>query len=175
VGSSVAEVICGEQREVLIRSCTPEEWRRLRALRYVAMEEAPYAAIETLSRERALADEVWQERARPSAREVWLVAEAANELVATALAVFEEADETAYLGGMWVEPKLRGRGIGRALVNAAFDWAKQRGARRIKLEVSSANESAVRLFEETGFSRTGATRPLASERRASAVEMERLF
>ena len=53
--------------------------------------------------------------------------------------------------GITVEPALRGRGIGRALVDAAIAEARRRGARRLTLRVFAPNEPARRLYESAGF------------------------
>ncbi len=57
--------------------------------------------------------------------------------------------------GLAVEPSLRGGGIGRALVDAACDWASRAGARRITLRVLSSNAPARRLYEAAGFTVEG--------------------
>ena len=43
-------------------------------------------------------------------------------------------------------------GLGRALVEAACDHARERGCRRIQLDVNEANRGAVALYESLGFS-----------------------
>lgn len=54
-----------------------------------------------------------------------------------------------------VLPGERGRGLGRALVQGAMQKARQRGARRIFLEVRDGNSPALRLYESLGFSIAG--------------------
>ena len=53
--------------------------------------------------------------------------------------------------GIAVDPALQGRGIGRALVEAAVDEARRRGARRLTLHVLGHNEAARRLYAACGF------------------------
>ncbi|WP_166973165.1 GNAT family N-acetyltransferase [Brevibacterium atlanticum] len=45
----------------------------------------------------------------------------------------------------------RGRGIGRALLDAGIDWAKDRGAEVVHLEVDERNTSALGLYASRGF------------------------
>lgn len=57
--------------------------------------------------------------------------------------------------GLAVEPALRGRGIGRALLGAACERAATEGARRITLRVLASNEPARRLYAAAGFAVEG--------------------
>ncbi|MEV7861681.1 GNAT family N-acetyltransferase [Streptomyces hirsutus] len=53
--------------------------------------------------------------------------------------------------GLAVSEEVRGRGIGRALVRAAVQEARDRGARRITLRVLGHNTTARALYESEGF------------------------
>jgi GNAT superfamily N-acetyltransferase len=52
---------------------------------------------------------------------------------------------------MYVIPELRGRGIGTALLHAAEDEARSRGATRLTLTVGVDNARARRLYERHGY------------------------
>jgi GNAT superfamily N-acetyltransferase len=56
-----------------------------------------------------------------------------------------------WLEDVYVEEAARRSGIGRALGEAALDRARQRGCRRIQLDVNEANPRALALYEELGF------------------------
>ncbi|GGM25588.1 N-acetyltransferase [Streptomyces fumigatiscleroticus] len=53
--------------------------------------------------------------------------------------------------GLAVADEARGRGVGRALVRAAVEEARRRGARRITLRVLGHNTAARKLYESEGF------------------------
>ncbi|MFD8519593.1 GNAT family N-acetyltransferase [Streptomyces capillispiralis] len=53
--------------------------------------------------------------------------------------------------GLAVAPEARGLGVGRALVRAAIEEARERGARRITLRVLGHNTTARTLYESEGF------------------------
>lgn len=53
--------------------------------------------------------------------------------------------------GLAVADEARGAGVGRALLRAAQDEARRRGARRITLRVLGHNTPARKLYESEGF------------------------
>lgn len=55
------------------------------------------------------------------------------------------------VGGLGVDPAAQGRGVGRALMEAAVDEARARGARKLALRVLGGNATARRLYEGCGF------------------------
>lgn len=57
----------------------------------------------------------------------------------------------AYLEELYVVPARRGRGLGHALLEAAMDHARQRGAARIDLNTSENDVVARALYESAGF------------------------
>ena len=56
-----------------------------------------------------------------------------------------------WLEDLFVEERERGSGLGRALIEAAFASAGERGCRRIQLDVAETNTTALRLYERLGF------------------------
>ncbi len=56
-----------------------------------------------------------------------------------------------HLAELYVVPPLRGRGLGRALLEAAIDLARERGADRMDLGTSEADLAARALYERLGF------------------------
>lgn len=57
----------------------------------------------------------------------------------------------ACLEELWVRPHARGTGLGRALLEAAMDLARTRGAIRIDLNTSVDDEAARALYVKCGF------------------------
>jgi RimJ/RimL family protein N-acetyltransferase len=60
--------------------------------------------------------------------------------------------------GLAVDPRFRGRGIGRQLVTRAQREARRRGAHKLGLRVLAPNASARRLYESCGFEVEGVLR-----------------
>ena len=61
------------------------------------------------------------------------------------------ASEDCCLEDIFVEEEARGSGVGRALVEAAFARARERGCARMELDVNEANAAALSLYESMGF------------------------
>jgi GNAT superfamily N-acetyltransferase len=57
-----------------------------------------------------------------------------------------------YLEELYVVPDRRGQGIGRALMNAAMDLARERGAADMHLGTGEDDVAARALYESLGFS-----------------------
>jgi ribosomal protein S18 acetylase RimI-like enzyme len=76
---------------------------------------------------------------------------------------------------MWVAAGQRRRGVGRALVDAAAEWARQLGAKRLDLDVTSNNEAAILLYERAGFVTYGEPRPLRPGSTLEAQGMRRML
>ena len=57
--------------------------------------------------------------------------------------------------GLMIAAGHRRRGIGRALLEQAVDWARQAGVRKLELHVFPWNEPAIALYESFGFVREG--------------------
>lgn len=60
--------------------------------------------------------------------------------------------------GTWILASHRGRGLGRALMEASIAEAVAEGARKIELEVFTDNEAAIGLYRSTGFEAEGLRR-----------------
>jgi len=62
-----------------------------------------------------------------------------------------ESSPVGFLEGWYVVPAARGRGIGRALVAATEDWARQRGCTEMASDARLDNTDAQRAHEACGF------------------------
>lgn len=56
-----------------------------------------------------------------------------------------------YIDTLSVEPAYQGKGIGKALISAAINWAKELNHQKIGLLVSIENPAAKKLYESLGF------------------------
>ena len=60
--------------------------------------------------------------------------------------------------GLMVAIDARRQGVGHALLEAAADWARGAGIRKLELHVFPWNEPAIALYERFGFEREGLRR-----------------
>jgi ribosomal protein S18 acetylase RimI-like enzyme len=63
----------------------------------------------------------------------------------------QASDHVLHVAGLAVAEAARRRGVGRALMDAAVDEARRRGARRLTLRVLAPNLAARTLYERSGF------------------------
>jgi ribosomal protein S18 acetylase RimI-like enzyme len=66
------------------------------------------------------------------------------------LSVWTGTDDCC-LEDLFVEAGARGSGLGRALVEAGLQRARERGCARIDLDANEANEAALALYRSVGF------------------------
>jgi ribosomal protein S18 acetylase RimI-like enzyme len=74
-----------------------------------------------------------------------------REGAAVGLANLGVRGEDAWIGGVGVVPAARRSGVGEALMRALHEQARERGIRRIWLEVIVENTGAVALYEKLGY------------------------
>jgi len=79
-----------------------------------------------------------------------------GDVIVGSVGVERVDDETAELHRLYLDARLRGRGTGRALVQAVLAWCRgERGITRLILWSDTRFDQAHRLYERMGFRRTG--------------------
>ena len=96
---------------------------------------------------RVVAD--FAERGDPQRERCW-IAESGGERVGSVLLV-ARTKSIAQLRLLLVEPRFRGRGIGRHLIDECIAFARRAGYRRIDLWTEAKLKDARRLYERAGF------------------------
>jgi len=94
----------------------------------------------------------------PRSEQFWM-AEARGERVGCVIVVRNETDpRAAQLRCLLVDPKGRGLGVGRRLVEECVEFAKSAGYERMVLWTNDVLTAARRIYEAAGFSLTEASR-----------------
>ena len=140
--------------EVKIRPATLEDVPFLRRMEWEALLASPqFVAAKGLGTLRELQERSWP--AWPLLDETAFVAEDAQgrSLGAVMLKVHER-DRERVVGvrlAIGAEAGVRGRGIGRRLLEHAKRWTRDMGADYLLLLVDTTNEPALRAYRATGF------------------------
>lgn len=81
-----------------------------------------------------------------------LVAEAEGELMGLVHYLFHRTTTsiapTCYLNDLFTNAEARGRGVGRALIEAVYDRARQAGSSRVYWQTHETNAVARRLYDQ---------------------------
>ncbi len=85
------------------------------------------------------------------AHAVTLVFEEAGEILAYALTLFSRGTALARLYSIAVDQRLRGRGVGRALLEASEREAVDHGCVSMRSEVRRDNHASLTLFQKAGY------------------------
>lgn len=94
----------------------------------------------------------------------WVVLDPDGELAGSVVLIDRGGGEVL-LRRMYLAERLRGRGLGRALLELALGWAREHGYRRARLDTTDAMAAARRLYEQAGFRETGDGKPRSGRRR----------
>lgn len=158
-----------------VRRIRPEDWALVRELRLAALADAPDAFAATHAEESALGEVDWRERAQLSAEGRAAVCFLAlHDGVESGLAMgipLPGEPAAVELNSVWVAPSARGHGAARALVGAVCDWARERRAERVVLEVTETSTAALSLYRALGFAEVCEAK--CGERRATARRMQK--
>ena len=155
---------------------TPKHAMIFKAVRLRALQESPSAFGSNYAKEVQLTDGDWMERTLRWNGEQGIGFLAMDDGTPCGMvgSFLDEHDPTrADLISMWTADTHRNQGIGRTLVEAVVDWARQRGAGTVLLMVTSNNKSAIAFYERLGFSKTGRTEPYPNDAALFEYEMSR--
>ena len=84
------------------------------------------------------------------------------------VAVTRKGEDLGYLGMLCVAPTLQSGGLGRRLLDAAEDHARNIGIARMEMTVIDSRESLIAWYIRRGYALTGETRPFHELRPADA-------
>ncbi|RSM36070.1 GNAT family N-acetyltransferase [Amycolatopsis balhimycina DSM 5908] len=59
--------------------------------------------------------------------------------------------DVCYLQDLFTDTKARGRGVGRALIEAVAEWARARGCARVYWHTQASNTAARRLYDQVAL------------------------
>ncbi|MFS0732190.1 GNAT family N-acetyltransferase [Microbacterium sp. 1P10UB] len=145
-----------------VRRILATDAERVRALRLEALDDpaAGLAFHETRQIAEARPMPFWTDRAVTGSLgddSGQFIAEDGPRWVGTATVLAARPGRRALLVGVFVSADHRGAGVLDALVDAAGEWARVRGADELGLEVHVDNHRAQAAYRRLGFTPTGVT------------------
>ena len=162
--------------EFKIRVMEPSDWLAYKSVRLASLAESPDSFGSTYERESAFIQAEWESRLDPIGRAknaLPLIAEYEAIPIGVAWGLVHEPNtKVAHIYQMWVTPKARGKGIAKTLLDHIEAWALARNCNSIALSVTTSNESAVRLYETSGFVPSGQFEEL---REGSALKVQEMI
>jgi RimJ/RimL family protein N-acetyltransferase len=123
------------------------DWRVFAILRLRALTDTLGTGDRQYLEEMAFTAAQWRRRLRAHAQFAMLV----DDHLVGLIGAQRQGAEAVYLYSLWLEPGMRGRGLGHDLVTAAVDWARGQRARIVTLRVDVANAAARGVYERLGF------------------------
>ena len=147
-----------------------------RDLRLRALRDAPDSFGETFAAAAERPISYWEELTRSvtePGRDVMFFACEGDDILGSVYGFRDRArTDAGRIGGMWVGPDWRRRGVGRALLQEVISWARERRLSRLGLWAPAHSPAAMALYSRAGFRNTGERRPLPTKPALSIIAME---
>ncbi len=141
-----------------VRVLGVDDWPVWREIRLRALRDSPSAFGSTYARELAFTAGDWRHRLARAECVSVLALDCEGRPVGMG-GGYPDLPGFLHVVAMWVDPVVRARGVGRAVLGGIEAWAGERGL-RLHLDVNTSNTGARRCYQRYGFTATGETRPL---------------
>ncbi len=82
----------------------------------------------------------------------------------------QKKGKAMYLGMLTVQPQLQAKGIGKQLLGAAEQYAKQQGCVSIEMTVISVRHELITWYNKHGYQSTGVTKPFPASAKAGIAK-----
>ncbi|HYB03956.1 MAG TPA: GNAT family N-acetyltransferase [Nitrososphaerales archaeon] len=128
----------------------PERWKEARDLRLTALKTEPTAFGSSYEEEVNFSEAEWRRRTANA-----LFAMLDNRPVGTITYLINERAKTKHIAqifGVYVDPKFRGRGLGRKMLEKAIDLiVENKDIVKVRLTVNAKRSAAITLYKSLGF------------------------
>ena len=148
---------------IIVREASLADVDQFRELRLFALKDSPTSFSADYNLVFGFPTSYWEDRLRPNIYGTMFFAENNSNLVGMMGIRKGESPKTDHGAGIWgvfLRPEWRGLHIAEEMINLSCDWAKLREVQIVRLAVVSTNESAIRLYNRSGFTVYG-TEPRA--------------
>lgn len=165
--------------EIIVRNLSSNDWQLYKCIRLRSLVESPDAFGSTYEEEVSFSNDKWLDRVNVGSRAkdaLPLLAEIDEQAIGLACGVIHSVnDKYAMVYQMWVDPSVRGRGVGKALLKRIMNWAAEAKMHGVKLDVTTSNEGALKLYSPAGFVNFGEPKPLRSGSKQCTQSMIFMF
>jgi GNAT superfamily N-acetyltransferase len=143
---------------VSVTEISPSQWRRLRDLRLASLDESPDAFGGDLEKEKLWEEAEWRAQ---FVKLTYIVGSIDQRDIGILSVENLKGDfgATCWIGGCWVSPEYRGKGVMRSLIEYLDEHAIERGWSIQGLGVFVDNSGAIASYEKMGFVRMGDLQP----------------
>lgn len=148
------------RHQVVPSIASRSDWRLLRAAILKSIATSPGAFLATADRLKDKPDEYWTDRLESA---TWAVVQRRGHVLGIAAAkppdevddyYLDSQEHACFIESVWVDPGLRGRGVGERLVTYLIEQQRQAGIQDFYLWVIDNNEPAIRLYDRMDFKET---------------------
>jgi ribosomal protein S18 acetylase RimI-like enzyme len=125
------------------------DWQKYRTIRLDALQCDPLAFASSYEEEHNLPEEVWRMRIN----NMWFAINK-NQPIAMVGLIRPERQASIHVGtvvSMWTRPEYQRLGIARALMHRVQEVALSMGIKKLLLEVTITQVSAIKFYESMGF------------------------
>jgi RimJ/RimL family protein N-acetyltransferase len=136
-----------EMGDARVARLTETDWRAFAGVRLRALTDSLGTDDPQFQRESTFTAAQWRRRLRAHAQFALVLDNRPIGLIAAQ----RQGSEAVYLYSLWLDPSVRGLGLGRTLVAEAVRWARTQRVRRVTLRVNVDNARARAVYESLGF------------------------
>lgn len=132
--------------QLIIGRLLPDQWPLYKAIRLEALKTEPQAFTSKYEDGLLIPDQTWEDRLATS-----LILFAITPVgVAGMMGAYEESDDLTCIVSAYVQPQLRGRGVGQRLLQELLKVLRPTG-KQIVLDVYPDQLAAIRVYQKAGF------------------------
>ena len=142
--------------ETTIEILTVDNWKILKDLWLEALQSDSIAYGSSYEENVVLSDDEWRKKFEAGPKYLARVDGKPVGLIGVRYEKTKKTEHIAILGGFYVDPEFRGKGIGRKLLERAIeDLRKHPKITKIELRVNVLQTNAIELYKNLGFLEEG--------------------
>ncbi|MBI1783361.1 MAG: GNAT family N-acetyltransferase [Sphingobacteriales bacterium] len=145
-------------KKITLTNLKPEQWEIYKKIKLKSLLTDPIAFAATHEQAVAYSDEEWKQKLTKSG-DIWLFAKYSEKFIGIIGAHTKNAGKESSIAtivGVYVEPKYRGIGVGKLLMNKILkDLKKHEEIIKVKIWVAETQIPAIDLYKSCGFKLIG--------------------